>query len=149
MSTYLTLRNCDSVVYYPDNNGYRFTVMLNQPLELNEHWEVGLCEITILHKSKTSPKHDNGNYEIYIYSNLGGTMYVGENQQQLLRRILAKSKDQGAIHRVFNSPFYVPVLVRECREISIWLKLEDGSFPSHLRDTSTSITLELKKQPFI
>jgi hypothetical protein len=149
MSTYLTLRNYDSVVYYPDNNGYRFTVMLNQPLELNEHWEVGLCEITILDTSKTSPKRYNGHYEIYIYSNLGDTMYVGENQQQLLRRILVKSKDQGAVHRVFFAPFYVPVLLRECREISIWLKLADGTFPSHLRDSSTSITLELKKQPFI
>ncbi len=46
-----------------------------------------------------------------------------------------------------QTPFYLPVKKKELREFEIWIKLENGEYPTYLHNP-LNLTLHLKQYPF-
>lgn len=134
---YMTLRSTDSKNFYPTNNSKRFIVQLDEQIELNGHWKVGLVEIG-------TSKGFNVSRDVYVYSNICGNNIVGGSRTSLLRRFFLK---RGKNDVVFSTPMYINVTTNSFHSIEIDLKSREGQDLPLATDTVITIVLHFRK-PF-
>jgi hypothetical protein len=139
---YLTLRSSDSKTYFPQNNGCHFKVLLAHPIELDDTWTVGLCELSLI---------PDGNWisfcsELYVHSNVGDSVFVGEHKERLLRRIVVGKEERSCLDRSFPSTYYVTVTVGELREVEISITDKTGTLVTELQKVKISVNLHLHRE---
>lgn len=143
MERYLYIRSDESNDYFSDNKAYRFKVHLSLPLSLTGNWKVALTEFNAIDDSKSRAKAADA---LYIYSDLCKESIVHGIEQPLLRR-LDRNKSKRWDYMLDN-PYYLPVKRKELREFQIYIKSEDGTFPTELKEP-LQLTLHLKQYPFL
>ena len=143
MDRYLYIQSDESNAYFSDNKVYRFKVHLNLPLMLDGNWKVALTEFHVTDDSKSRTKTVEN---LYIYSDLCKESIVHGAELPLLRR-LDKNKKNGWDY-MLDAPYYLPVKRKEVREFLIYIKQEDGTYASDLKEP-LHLTLHLKHYPFL
>jgi len=141
MDRYLYIKSNDSDSYFSDNQVYRFKVHLNVPLPLHGMWKVALTEFYAEEKAKPKSKTNS----IYIYTDICKESIVHGKEQPLLRR-LEKTTQTGWDY-MLDTLYYLPIVKTEVREFQIFIKGEDGSFASDLKEP-LHLTLHFKPYPF-
>ena len=143
MDKYLTLRSTDCTQLYPDNQPWRFRVLLNEPIHSDQRWVIALVDISILNWDigRKSECRD-----IYVYSSVCSASYVGDKKEPLLRRLcLMGNKRERTFEFVRGQ--YVPIRLSTIDSIDIDIKTESGDPASFIKGPVT-LTLHLKPVPF-
>lgn len=153
MSVRMVLSSDDGNIVFNDNAPNSFQVQLNRQIDLDGYWVVGLTELSIAY-SNSSKRID----DIYVYSNICTNSFVGSVEKPLLRKvhISRETTEQYTVNKqkqyktdlIFNVPYYVPIRVGALNQIHIYITDEKGE-PSSFINKSTSVTLHLKKYPFL
>lgn len=131
----MVLRSSDDKELF-DNKPYNFNVQLDKQITLEGHWVVALTEIELNYAKKLQE-------EVYVFSDVCTGSFVGKTERPLLRRVQVQKKNL-----IFESPYYVPVRVKELNQIGVYIrdrKDEDCSF----LNKDTCITLHFKRYPFV
>ncbi len=136
MDFYVTLASTDSVLYYAENKPSNFKVRLQSPLIVENNWLVGLTELQV-HSDKVS--------NIYIYSNICTSSFVGERKLPLLRRTAVH---EGWINSQFGHIYYIPVKQEQIEVIQLYINDENDKEAAFLTHTLYA-TLHIIKAPFI
>ena len=138
MSIYVVLSSDKSSKFFPNNEPYRFKSHLNAPIVLEGTWKVGLVEADI---TSTISKDDS----IYLHSSICQESIVEGEKKPLLRRLMSNSP--GDWTTIVESPFYIPVNVKELYNIDIYITDRYDITASFLNQPST-LTLHFKSFPF-
>ena len=108
---YITLKNSDSVRFFPANKPSHFRVKLHERLKVGGHWKVALCEI---HTTERIP------VSVYACSNLTSSYIAGGSLTPALRYIPCTSGHAANSH-VFDTPYYISIDGHEYDTIEIYI----------------------------
>lgn len=137
---YIYVQSNESDIYFSDNRVYKFKVHLKTPLTFHGLWKLALVEFHVTEKAKSK-----AGTALYIYTDLCKESIVHGEEKALLRRLEKNKKSEWDY--TLQTPFYLPVKKKELREFEIHIKLDDGNYPTYLRNP-VNLTLHLKPYPF-
>lgn len=135
---YVVLSSDKSSEFYPNNKPYQFKSHLNAPIVLEGTWIVALIEADI----SSSFSNEEA---LYLHSSICKETIVEGEKKPLMRRLLANSP--GDWRTILESPYYIPVNVKELCIIDIYITDRDDEKASFLNQPST-LTLHFKSFPF-
>jgi hypothetical protein len=140
---YVTLFSNASIHLYPNNTLAVFTTHLAHPIDLgtsSSEWEVGLCEISY----GGSPKGvEVSGMMVLVYCDLIAPQFVADQNLRTLRTIIFPVK--GEEHRFLNI-YYLPVEKRVFQDITIQMRLTDGSpVPLEADTVPVKVVLHLRR----
>ena len=138
MSMYIILSSNKSMNFFPNNLPYSFKSHMMGPLILEGLWNVAVVDTEI---SSSISKSES----IYLYSSICGESIIDGEQRPLLRRL--KSNTPGQWSTVVQSPFYMPVKLREIYDIDINIT-DELDKPASFIDRPSTVTLHFKAFPF-
>lgn len=138
MSIYVVLSSDQSLRYYPNNKPNRFRSHLNVPLLLEGTWKVALVEVDVSCNLSIEDA-------IYICSPICQDSIVEGEKKPLLRRLMMHTP--GVWSTIIDSPYYVPVNIKEMSDIEIYLTNKHEEEASFL-DRPSTVTLHFKSFPF-
>ena len=148
MSMRMVLRSSDDATLF-DNKPYDFNVQLDKQTRIEGNWVVALTEINVNYTGTAKQIKD-----IYVYTDVCTGSIVGKSERPLLRRVhidtnnTSKTSKTLSANIVFETPYYVPVRVKELDQIRIYIKDEKDTDCSFI-DGDTCVTLHFKKFLFI
>ena len=127
---YITLKNSDSIRFFPNNNPSHFRVKLQERLKVLGHWKVALCEI---HTSKSVQE------AVYVCSNLTSRYIANGSIVPALRHLPDLRKNY-----VFETPYYISIDGVEYDTIEIYIT-DDSFNPVSFDAEQVTCTLHFKQ----
>ena len=131
-STYLFLSSNDSQIFFPHNSPADFRIKLDNPIVLDAHWHVCLCEITFKLKANDNSK------SMGVYSSICRSSYIDNQAAPILRRITRKGAQE------FMNRQYFPIVRRYIESLDVYIRNERGEKPL-FSDKPVELTLHLKR----
>lgn len=143
MNMRMVLRSSDDATLF-DNTPHDFNVQLDKQTIIEGNWVVALTEIKVIYTGTIKQVKD-----LYVYTDVCTGSIVGKSERPLLRRVhidtnnTSKTSKTLSANIVFDTPYYVPVRVKELDQIRIYIKDEKDADCSFLDDTC--VTLHFKR----
>ena len=131
MSMRMFLRSSDDATLF-DNKPYDFNVQLDKQTPIEGNWVVALTEIKVNYTGTTKQVKD-----LYVYTNVCTGSIVGKSEKPLIRRVhidtnnTSKTSNTLSSNVVFDTPYYVPVRVKDLDQIRIYIKDEKKTRTVH------------------
>ena len=144
----MVLRSSDDATLF-DNKPYDFNVQLDKQTPIEGNWVVALTEIKVNYTGTTKQVKD-----LYVYTNVCTGSIVGKSKKPLIRRVhidtnnTSKTSKTLSSNVVFDTPYYVPVRMKDLDQIRIYIKDEKDADCSFI-DGETCATLHSKRFLFM
>lgn len=149
MEKYIFVKSDECRDYYPENKPYDFKIHLDNALDLQGFWKLGITEFFTLSSTKKTVIDALTSKPItkslFVYSNVCDFSSVNGHQQPLLR-IIQADPSYGWNDK-FYPAYYIPLRVTHLSDLHLYLR-DDSHLPATFINSDVWITLHLIRYPF-
>lgn len=153
MEKYIFVKSDECRDYYPENKPYDFKIHLDNALDLQGFWKIGITEFFTLSSTKktvidaltSKPITTFQHKSLFVYSKVCDFSSVNGHQQPLLR-IIQADPSYGWNDK-FYPAYYIPLRVTHLSDLHLYLR-DDIHLPATFINSDVWITLHLIRYPF-